>query len=114
MATIMTNTEYQEKLKSDIQWLMLVCPEKPAVDYIEPAAQAIGIIQSFSRNPKFDQKEIMKLSMAGWIGMKARKADEKRFQETDPYSFIHLANHLVDPNDNGDNYEKLITKLSSQ
>ncbi len=105
---------FEEQLKDDIGWLMVLCPEMPPLEQIEPGAQALGIAQSMRKEGAtlFDQKEILKLAIAGWLGMKARQVDEPRFQKTLPFAFIHIANHLVDPKDNGENYQKLIRKLS--
>lgn len=104
-------TTFEEKLKNDIEWIMSIYTDMPAMDLIEPAAQSLGIMQSLSKTPIFDQKEIIKISISGWLGAKARKVDEKRFQDTSPYAFLHVANHLVDRDDNGENYQLLITKL---
>jgi hypothetical protein len=106
--------DFEQKLKDDIGWLMLICPERPTIEQLEPAAQALGIANSLKKNPIYDQKDIMKLAMAGCLGAKARQVDEKRFQETLPYAFVHLANFMIDPKDDGQNYQKLIKKMSIQ
>lgn len=101
------------KIKDDIKWLMILCPALPPVTELEPGAQTLGVFQSLRRGSldnALTQIEVIKLSLAGWIATKARKTDEKRFQEVLPESFIHISNFLVDRNDDGSNYRKLIEK----
>lgn len=114
-------SKFEDKIKEDLGWLMVLCPTLPPkseTEHIEPAAQALSILQSLNmfkilnREPLTSQ-EMLKLAVAGWIAMKARKVDEQRFHQVLPQSFIHLANFLVDANDNGDNYQKLIQKISA-
>lgn len=103
----------KEKLKEDIKWLMILCPALPPVAELEPGAQTLGVFQSLKRGSEasaLTQIEVIKLALAGWIATKARKTDEKRFQEVLPESFIHISNFLVDRNDDGSNYRKLLEK----
>jgi hypothetical protein len=97
-------------LQEDIQWLLSICQVPKDLNYLEPGAHAFSIFFAL-QGKELEKSEITKLSMLGIIATTARMNNAERFHQLDPYSFLQVANMLLDEDDNGDNYNKLITKI---
>ena len=61
----------------------------------------------------FDDQELAKLSLIGLIAMHLRKLDEKKFMELSPYAYLQVANHCLDEEDDGKNFNILLNKLKN-
>jgi hypothetical protein len=100
----------QEQLQKDIEWIYSICKCPEDLKILEPTAQTIGIINSL-KNIEYSFEEIMKLSLMGILATQCRMTDEKRFNEIHPTAFLQVANAMLDPDDNGNNYSKLVEKI---
>ena len=104
--------EFKEKMKEDIRWLQLACPKSPAAEDIEPQSQTLGIMMAvnpFLKN--LTHRDIIKLSMVGYIASHARKVDEERFQQVSPYAYFHLAHYWTEPEDE-EGYGEFVKRIS--
>jgi hypothetical protein len=102
-------------LQDDVTWVMERCPKLNTLAVLEPTAQAIAIMLSICgdgaiENP-LDHMEIAKLSLVGIIAMHARQVDEEKFQTISPYAYLQVANHYLDPDDEGNNFKEMVRKL---
>lgn len=106
-------SEIQEKLKSDVDWLYLICPLPPKPEEVEYAVQAFSILQCVnSRISQLDKFDFARLAIAGWLAAKARKADEERFQTLDVFAFFNVAYAWTDPTDTeGVGYGEFINRI---
>lgn len=103
---------FKTKLKDDITWLNLVCPNPPTAENVEPTAQTLGILKSVNPFIKgLTHKDIIKLALVGYIASCARKSDESRFQEISPYAYFHLAQFWADA-DNEKEYGEFIKRIT--
>jgi hypothetical protein len=97
-------------LEEDVTWLLSICKKPESLKYLEPSAHAFSIFLSM-QGKTFDDLEIAKLSMVGIVATTARLNDNDRFHNLDPQSFLQVANMLLDEEDNGENYNKLVSKI---
>lgn len=92
--------QFKEKLKEDIQWLQLSCAKPPGAEDIENCTQSFAILKAINPFLKdFTKRDMIKLSMVGYIAAQARKVDEKRFSEVSPVAYLHLAHYWTEPED---------------
>jgi hypothetical protein len=105
-----------EKLEQDVTWVMERCPNLNSLAILEPTAQSLAILCSLcsdAPNMPFTDKDIAKLSLVGIIAMHCRKEDEEKFQNIMPQAYIQVANHYLDPDDDGSNYKSLLSKIKN-
>jgi hypothetical protein len=107
-------SDIQKKIQDDVNWLYLICPMPPKPEEVEAAIQSYSIMKSLSPSLKeFDTQDFIKLAITGWLASKARKADEKRFQNLDVFAFFNVAYAWTEPEDqNGDKYAEFIAKIN--
>jgi len=102
-------------LQDDVTWVMERCPKLNSLAILEPTAQSIAIMLSICGNGAIqnplDHMEIAKLSLVGIIAMHARQLDEEKFQTISPYAYLQVANHYLDPDDDGKNFKEIVNKL---
>jgi len=105
--------EYVAKMKDDLRWLSLVCPQVPDPKEIEIAAQTLGLLQAINPFLKSMQKgDIMLLSIVGYIASKARQADQVRFNQVSPYTYLHLAYAWRGAKDDEGEYASFVRRIS--
>ena len=105
--------EYVAKMKEDLRWLSLVCPQVPDPKEIEIAAQTLGLLQAVNPFLKNMIKgDIMLLSLVGYIASKARQADQVRFNQVSPYTYLHLAYAWRGDKNDEEEYAKFIKRIS--
>lgn len=97
-------------LEEDTIWLLSICKKPESLKYLEPCAHAFSIFFSL-QGKSYTEIEIAKLSMVGIVATTARMNDNDRFHNLDPQSFLQVANALLDEEDTGENYNKLIAKI---
>ena len=107
--------QIESPLHQDVAWVMERCPKLNSLSILEPTAQAIAIMLSMCgdgeiKNP-LDNMEVAKLSLVGIIAMHSRQLDEEKFQNISPYAYLQVANHYLDPDDDGTNFKELVHKL---
>lgn len=98
-------------LEQDVEWLISICKKPASLKYLEPSAHAFSIYFSL-QNKQYSEEELAKLSMMGIVATTARLNDADKFHTLDPQSFLQVANMLLDEDDNGDNYNKLMAKIT--
>ena len=104
----------ESKLEQDVTWVMEHCPKLNSLAVLEPTAQAIAIMCALTSSPEnmqFNDKDIAKLSLVGIIAMHCRQIDEKRFMDILPQAYVQVANYYLDPDDSGQAYIDLLSKL---
>jgi hypothetical protein len=101
------------KLEQDVEWIMERCPKLNSLAILEPSAQAIAIMFAIAGEMPLNDKEIAKLSLVGLIATHMRKLDEQKFHELSPQAYLQVANYYLDPEDTGEGYKTLITKLQN-
>ncbi len=97
-------------LEDDVTWLLSICKKPASLKYLEPCAHAFSIFFSL-QGKVFEEQEIAKLSMMGIVATTARMTDNDKFHNLDPQSFLQVANVLLDEEDTGKNYNKLVSKI---
>jgi hypothetical protein len=97
-------------LEEDTIWLLSICKKPESLKYLEPSAHAFSIFLSL-QGKEYTEQEIAKLSMIGIVATTARLNDNDKFHHLDPQSFVQVANALLDEEDTGENYNKLISKI---
>lgn len=97
-------------LEEDVLWLMSICKKPNSLKYLEPGAHVVSILSAL-QGVSYTEEEIAKLSMVGIIATTARMNNEERFHNLDPQSFLQVANNLLDEEDDGKNYNKLVSKI---
>lgn len=100
-------------LEDDLIWLMSICKKPSSLKYLEPSAHVISIL-SLMQGTSYTDEEIAKLSMVGIVATTARLNNEERFHTLDPRSFLQVANILLDEEDDGKNYNKLVAKIQGE
>ena len=104
---------YVEKMKEDLRWLSLVCPQVPDPKDLEIAAQSLGLLQAVNPFLKgMEKSDIMLLSLVGYIASKAIQADQVRFNEVSPYTYLHLAYAWRGDKDDENEYAKFVRRIS--
>jgi hypothetical protein len=97
-------------LEQDVEWLVSICKKPASLKYLEPSAHAFSIFFAL-QNKSYDEQEVAKLSMMGIVATTARLTDNDKFHSIDPQAFLQVANMLLDEEDDGTNYNKLIGKI---
>lgn len=107
--------QLESPLHQDVAWVMERCPNLNSLAILEPTAQSIAIMLSMCGEGKIqnplDHMEVAKLSLVGIIAMHLRQLDEEKFQTISPYAYLQVANHYLDPDDDGTNFKELVGKL---
>lgn len=100
-------------LEEDVSWLLSICKKPTSLKYLEPTAHAFSIF--FSLQGKiYSELELVKLSMCGILATLANMTDKDRFHNLDPRSFLQVSNMFLDEEDDGKNYNSLISKIASE
>jgi hypothetical protein len=97
-------------LEEDVTWLLSICKKPESLKYLEPCAHAFSIFFSL-QGKVYSELELAKLSMCGIIATLANMTDKDKFHNLDPQSFLQVANMFLDEEDDGKNYNILISKI---
>jgi hypothetical protein len=85
----MENTEEQ------VKWLLSILPIPPSIEFLEQSIQTLALFFSYS-GVEFEEKDIVVLSLAGHIAMRARISDEEKFLKIIPESYFQVAHYFCD------------------
>jgi hypothetical protein len=109
----------EEKNKKDIVWL-LHCMNNSAPDmkFLEPTIQSLSLIYATKNEPIFTHEDLIKMSLSGFIAMRARMVDESRFSDVHPFLYYQAAQLLMEKDysigvDNEEEFNKFIEKIKS-
>jgi hypothetical protein len=110
----MDNTE--NKTFEDVKWLIKSFPRAPDVKFLEAGIQSFAIFQGINSSINWDEHDLIKLTLAGYIAARARMLDENRFTEIDPHVYYQVAQYLVERDykglpDTPENFEKFMGKV---
>lgn len=105
-----------EKTFDDVKWLIKSFPKSPEVKFLEAGIQAFAIFQGINSNIQWDEHDLIKLTLAGYIAARARMIDEARFATIDPHVYYQVAQYLVERDykglsDTQENFELFINKV---
>lgn len=109
----MTN---EEKTVEDVKWLIKSFPKAPDVKFLESGIQSFAIFQGMNPSINWDEHDLIKLTLAGFIAMRARMIDETRFNTIDPHIYYQVAQYLVERDYSGhadtpENFEIFMKKV---
>ncbi len=100
-------------LEEDVTWLMSICKKPESFKYLEPSCHAFSIFFAL-QGKTYSKQELAKLSMCGIVATLANMTDKDKFHNLDPQSFLQVANMFVDEEDDGKNYNILISKITEE
>lgn len=106
----------EEKTFEDVKWLIKSFPKAPDVKFLETGIQSFAIFQGLNSKIDWDEHDLIKLTLAGYIATRARMLDESRFTSIDPHVYYQVAQYLVERDykgqaDTPENFEKFMKKV---
>lgn len=109
--------DIETKTFEDVKWLIKSFPKAPDVKFLESSVQAFAIFQSMNPGISWDEHDLIKLTLAGYIATRARMLDEEKFLSIDPHVYYQVAQYLVERDykglpDTPDNFKNFINKIS--
>lgn len=109
-------TTLEEKAFEDVKWLIKSFPKAPDVKFLEAGIQSFAILQGMNPGLNWDEHDLIKLTLAGYIATRARMIDEERFNTIDPHVYYQVAQYLVERDykgqaDTPENFEKFMKKV---
>ena len=85
-----------QKNKEDLVWLLkCMCNEAPDIKFIEPTMQSLSLLYATKNNSELEHEDLVKLSLSGFIAMRARMVDENKFTEIHPFLYYQAAQYLM-------------------
>jgi hypothetical protein len=117
---IMENTEAEKaekKLYEDMKWLIQLFPKAPDVRMLESSIQSFALFMAINaRTIKWDDHDLIKLTLAGYIATRARMVDENKFTSIDPLMYYQVAQYMVDRDykgipDTPENFKSFLDKV---
>ena len=100
-------------LESDVEWLTSICKKPESLKFLEPTAHAFSIFFAL-QGKMLDEQELAKLAMVGIVATTARIVDKDKFHMVDPQAFLQISNFMLDEEDDGKNYNKLLSKILAE
>jgi hypothetical protein len=108
---------HEEQTFEDVKWLIKSFPTAPDVKFLESGIQAFAIFQGVNLGINWDEHDLIKLTLAGFIASRARMLDEERFSNISPHVYYQVAQYLVERDykgqpDTPENFEMFIRKIT--
>ncbi len=106
----------ETKIFEDVKWLIKTFPKAPDVQFLESGIQSFAIFMSMNPSLNWDEHDLIKLTLAGYIATRARMIDEAKFTTIDPHVYYQVAQYLVERDykgqpDTPENFEKFMRKI---
>jgi hypothetical protein len=104
------------KTFEDVKWLIKSFPKAPDVKFLESGIQSFAIFHGLNPMIDWDEHDLIKLTLAGFIAARARMMDEERFNTIEPHVYYQVAQFLVErdykgQDDTPENFEKFMRKV---
>jgi hypothetical protein len=105
-----------EQIIDDVKWLIKIFPKSPDVKYLESGIQSFAIFMGMNPTIDWDEHDLIKLTLAGYIASRARMMDEQRFSSISPHIYYQVSQYLVERDykgqtDTPENFDSFIKKI---
>lgn len=106
----------EQKVVDDVKWLVKLFPTAPDVKFLESSIQSFAIFMGINPSIQWDEHDLIKLTLAGYIAARARMIDEDRFTNIYPHVYYQVAQYLVEKDykgvpDTPENFERFMKKI---
>lgn len=110
------DTELEQKTFDDMKWLLQMFPKSPDVKFLETGIQSFALFMTANPKISWDEHDLIKLTLAGFVATRARMVDEEKFNTIDPFVYYQVAQYLVERDykgqpDTPENFKAFIDKV---